>query len=535
MIKYDFSYYTERAQVLNEMARPSPLTKLGEHGVIGKQLFDQVGKIMRDGNVEDSEGNVVPGLPLNVHKNRVFRYFLYMLNEHLDDNLDDDSEDLGGNDADGSVRSSDGMINLSKKLLGIPLDAKAKDYGYMNSGALYSAAIQKSIENQPDYVKSPEFKEKVLNTTSIADYMRQGRVATHSSYSVNKAKEQEDKYGAPIEDIHSAQMDIKDILTNIHKAMGYKRRKLTNNSNNQTPTGVVDNDFTENIYNILKTLEELSVFKKVLDRITSSNVDMGTEDNDQSGIFRKALQFNQVLAKPLDESEIASLAVLPRDRTGNTILEDLIEQFSDLKETGIPMEDFKNEIQDIISYTPVEIHPVLNLILKDVTTSEKTTDEYTGYDSDVLKQYITSPEIKEAFDRYYQWYVNNMHDRMEKAKEQLEYSKAGYEEYKGMLPELRRNYAAFLAKWDTINKGKQQAYAKSLRVDDDILSKHGISPEDLGDDYVSSKIKSANYNESYVMNYMTEQVSKDRFKPKGEFKDRGFKKMNYLEWLGKNQ
>jgi flagellar biosynthesis chaperone FliJ len=400
----------------------------------------------------------------------------------------------------------------------------------MTSDALYRAAIMKSIENNPQYVTSPEFKQAVLNTTSIADYMRQGRVATHSSYSINKAKEQEEKHGgAAIEDIHSAQMDIKDTLTQIHKAMGYKRRKMSGKP--EQPSSGVSNDFTENITNILKTLEELSIFKKVLDRITTSNVDMGTEDSDQQGTFRKALQFNQMLEHPLGDAEIASLAILPRDKTGNTIIEDLIEQFSELKDTGIPIEEFQNEISDIMSYTPNEVHPVLNLILNDVTQSEDKSDEYPGYDSEILKQYLTTPEQTEAFDRYYQWYINNMQDRMEKAKEAAEYAKAGYEEYKGMLPELRRNYAEFLNRWKTKNAKKQVDHANSLRVnDDDVLKQHGLSPDDM-DDYVASKVPK---KESYVMSYMTEQVFKDKFTPKGEFKDRGFKKLNYLEWLERN-
>ena len=41
------------------------------------------------------------------------------------------------------------------------------------------------------------------------------------------------------------------------------------------------------------------------------------------------------------------------------------------------------------------------------------------------------------------------------------------------------------------------------------------------------------YKESYVMGYMTEQVKKDKFKPLGEFKERGFRKpTNY--WQGRH-
>lgn len=532
MSKYGFNYFIKRAELLNEMARPSPLTKLGEHGVIGKQLFDQVGKIMRDGNIEDSEGNTVPGLPLNVHKNRVLRYFLYTLNEHLGENIDDDVESESESGFS-KVRSKDGLTNLAKKVLGIPLDDQSKNYGYMNPGALFSAAIMKSIETQPDYVKSPEFRAKVLDTQTIADYMRAGRTG-HTSYSINKAKEQEEKYGAPIEDVHSSQMDIKDIITKIHKAMGYKRRKDTTKGQAVSePSGIV-NDFTENIQNILNSLDELSIFKKILDRITQSNVDMGNEDEDQRGIFLKALQFNQMLERPLSEAEIASLAILPRDKTGNTIIEDLIEQFSDLKDSGIPMEEFQSEINDVMSYTPNEIHPVLNLILNSVNSNESGTDEYPGYDSGILKQYITTPEEKNSFDRYYQWYINNLQDKLEKSKEELEYMKSGYSEYQGMLPELRRNFAEFTAKWGKINKDKQKNYAASLRVndDDDVLKKFNISPEDIGDDYIAAKSKKL--KESYTMKYMMEQVHKDNLnKPKGDFKDRGFKKPNNY-WEGRN-
>jgi len=34
---------------------------------------------------------------------------------------------------------------------------------------------------------------------------------------------------------------------------------------------------------------------------------------------------------------------------------------------------------------------------------------------------------------------------------------------------------------------------------------------------------------------MTEQINKDKFKPKGEFKERGCRKLSYHEWIVKYQ
>lgn len=525
--KYGFDYFSSRVEVLTEMARPSPLVGLGEAGIKLKELLDSVMRTMRSGNIENSNGELVPGLPSNLATNRTLRYMIHMLG-----GLDRDTDPLEGDEGDFSGnRSKDEIILTSQKILGLSTSEPWKKQGFADVDKLFRATLLHSAKHNQEMILSPDFQERVLNPQNIADNMQEKRVA-NTSMSINKAKEQEQLHGDTIENIHGAETGIKDVLKKIHRAMAAKAAR----KNPESKTGIV-NSYTNNIDVILKTLEDLSVFKNILDKITNLKVDMGTEDNDNRDIIRKVMQFNEILENPLTDEEITSLAVLPRDKTGNTILEDLLEQFSDLKDDGISMEAFESEISDIMSYTPEEIHPVLHLLVKEVApkNTESEFSEYPAYPSDVLKQFIVSPELKQGFDRYYKWYTKNLELKIEKTKEKLEYAKSGLDDYSGMLPELRRNYAAFLERWRESNIKKKKDYANSLRDDDDVLSKFGLTSDDIGEDPMASKIAKAKAmnQESYVLSYMEEQISKDKFKPRGEFKERGFKKpTNY--WQGRN-
>jgi len=537
MAKYGFDYFVKRGEILSEMANiDKRLVNAVPESNVGSLAYDlrnQVGKIMKVGGVTNSDGFEVAGFPQNVRQNRVLRYFLYMASR-MDETADvDPMED----DADGyyEAKSSEEIGHKAKELVGIPEGTPFKKFVgengeiYPNMGRLYSGATVKAIQNDPEYISSPEFKEKLLDPTNIADYMSKGRVAAHSIYSVAKAKQQEELFNAPIEDVHSSQMGIKEIVGKIHRAIGYEKMKKSPNTQEPTPSKKVDNNFTGNVDNILESINQWITVKSAIDKIVNAKMDLGGDENENT--MQKLSYFNDnVLGGKLPVTYIASLALLPRDKIGNTLLEDLYEQFEDLKETGISVEDFQQEIEDMKSYLPEPTHPTLELILNDIIQAPASTEsnEFPGYDEKILNEFLKTPEDVEGFRKWYKWYKIQLVKELEISKERKAAKKSEFKSEPGEIDLLRRNYIDFLERWKKINKDNAKKYADSLRVDDpegDKLMKHyNISPEDIGDDHMASKVRST-HGESYVMNYMTEQVQKDNLnKPKGEFKDRGFKK-----------
>lgn len=220
--KYGFDYFTQRVEVLTEMARPSPLIGLGEAGIKLKELLDNVMRTMRSGNIENSNGELVSGLPSNLATNRTLRYMIHMLGG-LDEDinpLDDEESDFSEN------RSKDEIILTSQKILGLPTSQPWKKQGFADVDKLFRAALLHSAKNNPEMILSPEFQEKVLNPQNIADNMQEKRTA-NTAISINKAKEQEKLHGATIENIHAAETNIKDVLKKIHIAIAAKARRKT--------------------------------------------------------------------------------------------------------------------------------------------------------------------------------------------------------------------------------------------------------------------------------------------------------------------
>jgi hypothetical protein len=202
--------------------------------------------------------------------------------------------------------------------------------------------------------------------------------------------------------------------------------------------------------------------------------------------------------------------------------------------------------------------------------------EYRGFDPDVVNSIATTPEDKAIFDKWY----DVVYYPAEKAKEEKLLAQA-YGEISTNLADEKRKFDTF-QKHEVNSKGqlvnRQGMYDTSEEKDEQLKAElmaalidkpmddwstfeymeakrlgilkalqdgetETVTPdmEDEAIAHLKATNKAAEQNrlkelkaESYVMNYMTEQVSKDRFHPVGEFKDRGFKKMNYDQWLRKN-
>jgi hypothetical protein len=218
MTKYGFDYFSKRAQIFNEMARPSPLSQLGEHGNIAKGIFDAIGAVMRKGG--EVNGEVIPGMGGNREKNRQLRYFIYMMTGM------DEEESFDASGETSEDESNYEIVRAATDILGLPENKWRQPNGpYENPGRLYSAAILEGVKGRyKEYVSSPEFRSKALNPENILTYLTTNRVTT--GYSQASAEKRSESHGGmSAEDIDAAETGIKDIISKIHRAIQYKKRK----------------------------------------------------------------------------------------------------------------------------------------------------------------------------------------------------------------------------------------------------------------------------------------------------------------------
>jgi hypothetical protein len=509
--KYGFDYFTKRAELLAEMAgRPSPLTQLGEAGVKMKQILDTVMRTMRSGNIENSDGDVIPGLPRNLATNRTLRYLIYMLSGDYNSSvspMDDPETDFSEN------KSKDAIILASQKILGLPTTDNYKKQGFADPDKLYRAAITHSIKNSPELILSPEFQETILNPTNIADNMQEKRTGA-TTYSINKARQQEELHGDTIENIHASETAIKDIITKIHKAIAYRKMKKNPEfaKDNEVSTNDINNDFIDNVYSVLNAIDNIEYYHKKIHE----------EFNKRIKLFEDPQEALTSIIDDYPDMEPSLIITLYKSKNLSQLLQQIKEEYSTLKDSGIDLKTLYNQLE---SYKTEDNSDVIDALIEEMdnlistneeldisqSKQEKPKAEFPGYPQDITDHFLTTPELKKHFQKYYNWMVVEMERQAEIVKDKILSLKWGEGEIPGELGIVRKAHKDFFDKRPEVKKQSFQ------------------NPESVNPQF-TSKPK----NESYVMEYMTEQVYKDKFKPKGEFRDRGFKKpKNYWEGLNR--
>lgn len=139
----------------------------------------------------------------------------------------------------------------------------------------------------------------------------------------------------------------------------------------------------------------------------------------------------------------------------------------------------------------------------DVGGVDEETFPYPEYNPVLFYSVFKTPEEQELFDYWYN------------------YKKKENEAIKNMI---RRKYTAEAGS-DIQSKKPTLRYDAEERADD--LKRYSKIQKTMDGDEDSE-----HYQESYTSMYMTEQVERDKlFNPRGEFKDRGFRKpLNYWHW-----
>lgn len=559
MIKCDFNYYIQRAEVLNEMARPSKLLS-GAGGAKMGEYIKKVGAIIKaGGNYMDSDietGNTeekyIPGYAGNP-QNRVYRYVINAILdfEGISPKFEDDAIRQTASGLSKQGGGTDATVSGALKLLGIT-DKTATATG-MNSGEIFRKAIAKWTSENEEKVTSKEFEDRITSPQEILFYLKHNRSSPTGSGRLKDEKLKAAHGAESVEEIHDTSQRIQPLIKKINALM---KAELMKKNPSISSDNVVDQD-TFNITYILYNLESYIALKKTIDGILGVDFEkVGKFDITEAETIRT---LNDQLENPLPEMALLSLASFETNEDGNTFLHTMYEDFEDFIEDGISREDFESTMGDYIEYSGLPDYntPFLKYLATELLPKNISSEDFPGYPQHILDQVLgDSPENWEAFSKYYEYKENEKHRKSEERSARSHMG--GYDDYKGFLPDVRRGYQEFLNRWKQIYETRQKNYVKGLYVDDD---DNQLYPDEGKQKYVGDVDKSeleqgvkfatsgnvmdeiqkrkkqkryAESNESYVMNYMTEQVSKDKFKPKGEFKSRGFKKMNYLEWLEKN-
>jgi hypothetical protein len=500
MTNFTFEFFTEQMDILNE-GRPSPLTGLGPHGEKAAQYFNEVGKVMREGGVLGDTR--IPGKAS--FTNRQLRFFLYIL-LGLDKEFDYDAADIDFDEEISEEEAKDFIVSACCDYLGIS-DRKWKNAGYADVDKLYRATILKAVDDKKSYVMSDEFKNKVTNKNNILEYIRDNRVTNR--YSQAMAQRREELYGMGHEELDDIQTGkgIYDKIKLVIRAQAVRKSNTTKgkpyqSSHSEISTGDNTSSYADNLVIVLDALELLladatSITEKV-DSILSRNRNISIES-----------AFDEVedLFGTFSRNKIKALYY-----GGIPLYKKLYDTYLTLKDTGIDLDDFYAKITrfkeqnsksaTIPSLVDYLIEEVKELKSYEVHDLPDVQEDISGYDKDIINKYITTPEEKKIFSDF---------ARVQQRKRELSQSKADEFALSNDVSSNVNRYA---------DNKIQQLKGLEARLQDAIMQNQNVDLDPQ--------------KESYVMNYMTEQLNKDKFKPRGEFKDRGVRKLTAHEWLVRN-
>jgi hypothetical protein len=498
--KYGFDYFSQRVDVLTEApGRPSPLLQLGPHGQVASDIFSSIGAVMRKGG--EVNGTFVPGMGGNREKNRQLRYFIYMM-AGLDS--EETENEISDNEANYEI------VSAATQILGIDKQGWYKIY--KGPDKLYRKAIMQGVDGPfKEYVMSPEFKQKALDPNNILSYIATNRVT--NAYSLKKAGEREEMHGMSAEDIDAAETGIKDIITKIHRAIHARnRKKKPELAQEESPDGK-NNDFIDNVYSIVNAIDNIIYYYEKVQ----------SDFKAKMKLFGDPKEALTSVIDDWDNQDPNLIVTLYKAKNLSQPLTEMMNAYSELKSTGIDLKTLYNQLEEYKSHVDPEIVDAIveemdrlissseDMDAVSATQSQKSKEEFAGYPQDIIDHFLTTPELKQQFKKYHTWSINDMISRANRLTLKLHAIKWG----EGEVPGER----------EIVRAASKQFFEKRPEVKKQNFQEPNQAQTYLG----KAKIK-----ESYVMDYMVEQVQKDKFIPKGEFKDRGFKKpRNYWEGLNR--
>lgn len=542
MTTVTFDYAAQRASILMEMAgRPSALLS-SPAGKKMSEYIKTIGGIMKHGgHITDDSGDsiMVPGIPSGKGssiQNRTYKYILSTITGLLDDDFEDtpeleDDPDFSG----GDIEARDSYEPTSKRkrlslltqramdIIG-PSASVGKTPLHWNPIKLYTTAIAKWVNDNPEYATSKEFGDKLTDKHNVLSYISTPTVrsATTTKRGFAKAQKSMDVYGMDVEDYHQLVSQISEPLTKLRKLQFYSSKRKTSTAPITTET-TENNIATDNIFIVSYILEDLRAARDTVRRVIESQMDPdkffeileyggSIDDEDERELYttisRHIVELNtQYFSKKynMTDSALIGLMTLASNPRYSDFFDETIELFTEF-EHGLTVDEIQRELDSHKSFMDKSTHDFLDMIGTSVAklSQESPDNTYPEFSQPLVDKVFDTPELKSQFDEWY--------NKIYLAEKRQELAKSeDARDNPGMTPVSGEH--------GILDRTTQSRASKLAELE----SKYEKSPYE-GD------VKSQ-YKESYVMNYMSSQLSKDRFQPRGEFKDRGFKKpSNY--WQG---
>lgn len=506
MSEYGFDYFLEQCQLL-EMARPTTLYNFVSPEF--NSLYDSLVKAQAAAGVKDNGTRMLI----------VWRYIMDAMNT-LGELYVDENGDL-----------------LSTKEI-------AKRYGNNTGLAGMKKTFLEFLKNHKELANSPQLREYVTNPQNLTDFKRNAGFSSDladdgatdedgnpiiSATGSNRRKGADrtaiELTGSGILGNEQLRSDVRDIVLKLNKEMSVRKARQTRTGQAHVP---ITNDATQNptqsyAQTIVDALEELSYDKQdILSR----------------------LQSNELFEDELDlDSKI--LAKVP-----SAIVSALQQQYKDIVEKGgITRDEFHQKIEKL--KTKPGITPTISnflLLLADTVDTftnagespeSDTETKLGGYDSDLIRKYAPDPDTLNKLQKYL-YNTNQIRIHNLRRLEDL-YTKKMLDAAIQTNPKLagvRDDNEVFVNPLIQQYMVTIQNLEKQLDIEQNEARRDAISAKI---EAIKKQIAVARQGtqqeeeeDSGVMGYMTEQVSRDSYNVKktGKFVDRGFKKpVNYAHWL----
>lgn len=571
MSEYGFDYLNERIDLLEATRSGGRRGRLGYNpeqnfAVLDpafNKIYEFIGDTIKQGGKSELGGEEIDvvGKGDKRHRYRQLQFALLIIMElGEDENFIDYDQD--GDTEEYEMESS--IKRFCKNILGLDPSISARRQGIADNLTLMSKALTRIVsgkgsneENtaliQPyhQYLKTEEFKEKATDVNEILNYSETSRVASSQAY--NAAMKREGDFGRGHKDIDRIQVEAIPLVSAINRAQTAEKKRhnplYAEKLAEQGRSNEVSDSFIDDTYMLIDALDNLIDIKQGLkEDLQGKNINASNKDAIFEDIADTAIRTGEESdAYILSPEELQALYFTDTDELFSEIRQ-FLEKAKD--QGGVELEDYQADMGKKRREIP-EFAGVLNAYIKEIDgiraanqevrelfpdTPEATGPRYRGYNDQILDMFLKTDEDRKLFDDWYDIESKKRImalDRLGQKIKLLARRDSGVDDpylSKGEMNQFRRGVQSF----DDKRSGKAPAPRPSGPVAPKKVptKKAPVAPKK------SSPQPEEDEEDMYdVMDYMTEQVIKDeRTHPRGEFKDRGFKKVrSYAEWLWLNQ
>lgn len=603
---FNFDYFTERAEIMNEMARPFVLFGAGTPANVKyKELMNQLAQEY-PGKPPTSYRIILDKYFLNKfnEKYEIYKFSKQDLSDYIEGNLkkiasvmfdNENALDLSDEDiqnfelnADSSL-AGDILYHFEKKLDKNDYKAFNKNFSTIvknNNKLKMSLKMIKSLiaEDENEYVLSgneivryesdglsdaaatrsviekvsDEYKEQFNNKDFIDSLVSEEAISyaeTASERSIRSKgmeKARVETTGIQFKDFSQLENYLKPTLKQLNRDMHTRNISLGRGGKggSKPESEIIDSQESDiglpfstlYIDNILDILSRLTTERRKLPTETSNDI-WGKRDQQKgtSNIIIKPEYLNYEISIPAQLLKSFSSKEI---EDVYTAFENIYDKFETQK-----LEYTETDLTKLIDKVK-DKNPKLSNLLEFFKTSltgvEKQKDKveqdqsFVGYDDDLIRKYFPDTESEE-FKNFTNWYSAKTKYEEKLKNDLLERIFNYLASIKEKMPDSTDEKETNVDSYNILNKlqtyeNKIRSLEKTYKYRPTEQLKTEIDNLKEIVDSIKSKYNAEQDEEEYIMNYMTEQVKKDKLtNVNGDFAERGFKKpMNYWHWTQLN-